>query len=262
LNSYQAEYAGNGGAVVQVVTKGGGRDYHGAAFWYVRNEVLNSNSFFNNRNNVKRPLYRYNTGGFTLGGPIYIPGKFNAKKNVLFGFYALEALWVRYPGSLQLVTTPTAIERAGDFSQTLDVSGKLIPIKDPTTGQSFPGNTIPRSRINSNGVALLNVLPLPNFLNRDISKGNYNYSFLESLLQPKRSNLFKLDWVPTDKDKFFVRGKTWISEMQGYAIASGAESRAAGLTTRVMERIIDLSGSQNGDSNCMLSGGNQDGSCV
>jgi hypothetical protein len=224
LNSYQAEYAGNGGAVVQVVTKGGGRDYHGTGFWYVRNEVLNSNSFFNNLNNVKRPLYRYNTAGFTLGGPIYIPGKFNAKKNILFGFYALEALWVRYPGSLQLVTTPTALERAGDYSQTLDVGGKLIPIKDPATGQSFPENRIPASRINSNGVALLNVLPLPNSLNRDISKGNYNYSFLESILQPKRSNLFKLDWVPTDKDKFFARGKTWISEQQGYAIASGAST--------------------------------------
>ncbi|MBI5281857.1 MAG: TonB-dependent receptor [Candidatus Solibacter usitatus] len=224
LNSYQAEYAGNGGAVVQVVTKGGGREYHGTGFWYVRNEVLNANSFFNNLNNVKKPLYRYNTAGLTLGGPIYIPGKFNAKRNALFGFYALETLWVRYPGSLQLVTTPTALERAGDFSQTLDVSGKLIPIKDPTTGQPFPAGKIPANRINTNGVALLNVLPLPNFLNRDISKGNYNYSFQETLLQPKKSNLFKIDWVPTDKDKFFVRGKTWISEQQGYAVAGGASA--------------------------------------
>src|SRR5574340_471578 len=224
LNSYQAEYAGNGGAVVQVVTKGGGREYHGTAFWYKRHEMLNATDFFNNRNGVRKPLYRYSTAGFTLGGPIYIPGKFNTKKNLLFGFYAFENLWVKYPGSLQQVTTPTALERGGDFSRTLDVSGQLIAIKDPATGQPFPGNVIPASRINPNGVALLNVLPLPNFLNRDSSKGNYNYTFQEALRQPKRSNLFKLDYVPTENDRFFVRGKTWISEQQGYAVASGASA--------------------------------------
>src|SRR5206468_2932378 len=49
LNSYQAEYAGNGGAVVQVVTKSGGKEYHGSGYWFVRNEALNANDFFSNR---------------------------------------------------------------------------------------------------------------------------------------------------------------------------------------------------------------------
>jgi hypothetical protein len=61
LNSYQAEYAGNGGAVVEVVTKSGGREYHGSMYYFGRNEDLNANDFFNNRNGVKRPEYRYNT---------------------------------------------------------------------------------------------------------------------------------------------------------------------------------------------------------
>src|SRR5882672_1461111 len=78
LNSYQAEYAGNGGAIVEVVTKSGGREFHGGGYYYVRNEILNANDFFNNRsasatfpNGVPRPEYRYNALGASIGGPIY-----------------------------------------------------------------------------------------------------------------------------------------------------------------------------------------------
>src|SRR5690349_21631616 len=85
MNSYQAEYAGNGGAVVQVVTKSGGNEFHGSGYWYIRNDALNANDFFSNRNNVRRPRYRYNTLGATIGGPIMIPGHFNTDRSKLFG---------------------------------------------------------------------------------------------------------------------------------------------------------------------------------
>src|SRR5262249_9243658 len=224
LNGYQAEYAGNGGAVVEVVTKSGGREFHGAAYGYKRHEMFNANNFFNNRNRVAKPLYRYSTAGFALGGPVYVPGKFNKNKDWLFGYYNLEQWGIKTPGSLQTVTTPTALERAGDFSQTLDVSGRLIPITDPQTGTPFPNNVIPTSRLNKNGLALLNILPLPNFTNRSLSGGNYNYVFQEAIQWPKRSQLFRVDVVPTPKDRFYIRGKTWLSEQQGYAVASGASA--------------------------------------
>lgn len=230
LNSYQAEYAGNGGAVVEVVTKSGGRDYHGSGYWYVRNEDLNANDFFNNRSvsttfpkGIPRPEYRYNTLGATIGGPIYIPGKFNTQKNLLFGFYNIENWQIKLPGNVTHYTMPTALERTGDFSQTLDTNGKQIPIKNPTTGTQFSGNMIPKSSLNPNGLALLNTLPLPNFTNRAITGGNYNYQIQEVLNDPKRSQLFKFDVVPTDKDRFFVRGKTWLAEQNGYAVAAGAK---------------------------------------
>jgi Outer membrane receptor for ferrienterochelin and colicins len=108
LNSYRAEYAGNGGPVVTIVSKSGGTEYHGAGYWYARNEDLNANDFFNNRNSVRRPEYRYNTLGFSLGGPIYIPGKFNTGKTKLFGFYNFEQLLDRIPGSLTNYMMPTA----------------------------------------------------------------------------------------------------------------------------------------------------------
>ncbi len=222
LNSYQAEYAGNGGAIVEVVTKSGGRDFHGSAYYYLRNEALNANDFFNNRNGVKRPEYRYNTFGASIGGPIYVPGHWNRNRDKLFGFYNLEQFLIAVPGALTSYTMPTALERTGDFSQTLDLNGKVIPVNDPLTGAQFPGNVIPQSRLNPNGLALLKALPLPNFNNRAISGGNYNYQIQEIQHDPKRSQLFKIDYVPTEKDRFYVRGKTWFAQQEGYAVSAGA----------------------------------------
>ena len=222
LNSYQAEYAGNGGAVVEVITKSGGKDFHGTGYWYFRNEDLNANDFFNNRNGVRRPEYRYNTLGATIGGPIYIPKFFNPRKNLLFGFYNLDNLTDRIPGALSQYSMPSGLERTGNFSQTFDTSGKLIPITDPSTHAPFPGNIVPASRLDPNGLALLKTLPLPNFVNPAITGYNYNYQIQEVLNDPKRSQLFKFDIVPTDKDRFFVRGKTWLAQQNGYAVASGA----------------------------------------
>src|SRR5450432_1807433 len=125
LNSYQAEYAGNGGAVVQVVTKSGGKDFHGGGYTYIRNEALNANDFFNIRNNVNngnRPRYRYRTLGGTIGGPVYIPGHWNRDRSKLFAFYNVEDIRISVPNSnsASQYTMPTALERQGDYSQTLD----------------------------------------------------------------------------------------------------------------------------------------------
>jgi hypothetical protein len=79
---------------------------------------------------------------------------------------------------------PTALERAGDFSQTFDTNGKLIPIKDPTTGQPFPGNIVPATRIDPSGQALLNYFPQPNFSDVSVSKGQYNYTAQPTLISP------------------------------------------------------------------------------
>ena len=222
LNSYQAEYAGNGGPIVQVVTRGGGKEIHGSGYEYIRNDAMNANDFFNNRNGVRRPRYRYNTFGGSLGGPIYIPGHWNQGKNKMFAFYNVEQALISTPGSLNHYTMPTSLERQGDFSQTLDTNGKVIPITDTLAGGPFPGNAIPKSRLNANGLALMNILPQPNFLNRVISGGTYNYQIQEVQTDPKRSQLLRLDFVPSEKDRFFIRGKTWTARQEGYAVAGGA----------------------------------------
>jgi hypothetical protein len=223
LNAYQAEYAGNGGTVVQVVSKSGGSEYHGNGYWYVRNNDFNANDFFNNRNGVKRPEYRYNTEGFSLGGPIYVPGHWNRDKRRLFGFYNLEQLESRIPGALTQYNMPSALERQGNFSQSYATNGTVIPVNDPLANKTpFAGNIVPSTRLDPNGLILLKILPLPNFVNPAITGYNYNYQILEVQNFPKRTQLFKIDYVPRESDRIFVRGKTFLSEQQGYSVSSGA----------------------------------------
>jgi hypothetical protein len=223
-NNYQAEYGRNAGAVVNIISKSGTRDFRGSAYWFVRNEALNANDFFNNRNGLAKPLYRYNTLGGTLGGPIYIPGKFNADRSKLFFFYSREDWRIDQPSAVSRVTVPTALERQGNFSQTVDNAGRLIVIRDPATGQAFPGNVIPSGRINSLGTAMLNLFPMPTITDRALTGGNYNYEFQEVQNQPKKQNLLKIDYQPNATDRFSVRGRTWWADQRGYGVTAGFNS--------------------------------------
>jgi len=222
LNNYRAESGRTGGAVVSIVTKSGTQQFHGSLFGYKRDEGLNANDTFNSRNNIPRPLYRYTDLGFSLGGPLYIPKVFNERKEKLFFFYSFDHLDTKTPRPLQQVTVPTALERRGDFSQSLDSNGRLVVIRDPVTGQPFPGNIVPLSRINPNGQALLNRFPLPNATDRTVTRGQYNYNFQESLNVPKKNHLLRLDYNPTEKDSLYVRLSQWRSDSQGYGVPAGS----------------------------------------
>jgi hypothetical protein len=220
LTNYQAEYGRSAGAIINAVTKSGTSAFHGTLYDYVRNEDLNANEFFANRNGVKRPLYRYNVAGYTIGGPFAIPGKFTRWKDKLFFFVAQEFVNLTAPGSLQQVTVPTALERQGDFSQTLDVSGKLVPITDPLSKAVFPGNLVPQNRIDPNGQKLLQVFPSPNITDRSITKGNYNYNFLESIPGTRRFDTYRGDYNPVDKLRLYYRESVFRRFDQGYAVAA------------------------------------------
>ena len=212
LGNYQAEYGRNSGAVINAVTKSGTQQFHGAGYYYKRHEMFNATNFFNNRQSTGKPRYRYNTMGFNIGGPIYWPGKLNSKKDKLFFFFSEEYTPVKSPVGPSYYTVPTALERAGDFSATTDVSGTIIPVKDPTTGAAFPGNVIPASRINSDLQKLLNVFPSPNFTNIDVSKRNYNYVLTATGNSPARQELLRLDYNATDKLRMYFRGMTFFSD--------------------------------------------------
>src|SRR6266550_3138852 len=93
-NNYAAEYGNNGGALINLVSKGGGKDFHGSAYYFLRNEALNASNFFNNKTNLKRPLYRHNIWGFNAGGPVPLPkfgeGARSIVKDKAFFFFSLE----------------------------------------------------------------------------------------------------------------------------------------------------------------------------
>ncbi len=236
LNNYQAEHGRNGGAFINVVTKSGTRNFHGSAYYFKRHEKLNANDFFNNLNGAPKQRYRHDIAGFTFGGPVHIPGLLNKSREKLFFFYSFENLGTKSPRPLSQVTVPTELERRGDFSQTFDLNRQLIPIRDPLTGQPFPGNVIPANRIDRNGLALLNVFPLPNATDWNVTKGAYNYNFLQSWDIPKRQHMIRGDYQPTENDRLYVRASLWRADNQGYGTPAGATGAWDLLATRYLFR--------------------------
>jgi hypothetical protein len=194
LSNYQAEYGRLSGANIQMVSKSGGRDFHGMGSYFKRHEQFNANNFFNNRLGRDKPLYRYNTWTYNIGGPVYIPGKFNRDREKLFFFWNQEFWPQKTTNALQNSTVPSELERAGDFSKSVDVNGALIPVVDPLSRVPFAGNIVPASRLDPNGQALLKVFPLPNFLDRTVSKGAYNNVTQWSTENPFRLTTLKLNY--------------------------------------------------------------------
>jgi hypothetical protein len=133
---------------------------------------LFSNSFWDARSYsltgipTPRPDY-YNVHLLgTFGGPVRVP-RLQNRLNLFVGFQRVaDDTAVTQPGLM-----PTALERSGDFSQTLDATGRPIQIVDPLTGLPFPGNVIPRDRISPQASSLLGYYPQPT----RASDGRYNY---------------------------------------------------------------------------------------
>ena len=194
LTNYQAEYGRSSGATVNIIGKSGTRQFHGLGSYFKRHEQFNANNFFNNRLGVVKPRYRYNTWNYNVGGPIYIPGKFNKSKDKLFFFWSQEYWPLKVPTAISQLTVPTELERTGDFSQSLDLNGRLITVTDPSSKLPFPGNRIPADRVDSSGLALLKVFPAANFFNRGISGGRYNYVFQSENELPLHMENLRVDY--------------------------------------------------------------------
>ena len=131
-----------------------------------------------------------------------LPGDFNSGRNKLFFFWNQEFLPRTNPGNLERRTMPTELERRGDFSQSFDTNGRLIVVRDPQTGQPFPGNIIPASRIDANGQALLNLFPVPNATD---PARQYNYTFQSAFEQPRNDQVLRVDWNVAPKTAFYSR---------------------------------------------------------
>jgi hypothetical protein len=203
--NYQAEYGHSTGGVVSVVSKSGGRNFHGTGWAIKRHEMFNAKGFFDNFNGFPKPIYRYFIGGFSVGGPVYIPKLFNTGKN-RFYFFASQEYTKQKPGT-RVITgmAPTALERGGDFSKSLDTTGRLIPLYDPTTRQPIPGNVIPRSQANPMGLAMLNYFPLPNRCDLSANTtgchnetdptqiNRRNYRTAVDLEHPRRNDMIRID---------------------------------------------------------------------
>ena len=204
LSNYQAEYGRLAGSNVEIITKSGGRQFHGAAMYYKRHEQFNANAFFSNFVGLAKPINRFNTYSYNVGGPVFLPGRFNRNREKLFFFWNHEYVPSRTTSAVQRVTMPSALERTGDFSRSVDVNNRVIPVTDPNSRQPFPGNQIPASRLDANGVAALNFFPLPNFLNLAVSRGQYNYITQWGGANPLQMFNLKPDYYISSKDMLSV----------------------------------------------------------
>lgn len=216
--NYEAQYGKTQGAAISVTTKSGTSHYHGSLYYYLRNEALNANDFFNNRNGQKRPRYRYNTFGGTLGGPIPI----KSLKNKLFFFFDYDNEPSTVPAGPRYYNMPTAMELQGDFSQSyIPGTNQLYKVIDPTTGKQFPGNIIPPDRINPIMQKVMGIFPLPNFTNTAISKRAYNYVISDSNSDPTNLESLRIDYDVLPKLHIFGRWRRAFFGQTGRATATG-----------------------------------------
>jgi carboxypeptidase family protein/TonB-dependent receptor-like protein len=218
-NAYQAEYGRAVGGQVQVVTKSGTQAFHGSGYWYGRRSDWNANTWTNKRAAAPPPVgsgalitppkASRNDYGYTLGGPVFIPGVFNEEKKRLFFFWSQEFQRRSDPAAERQGRVPTALERRGDFSQSVDASGNPFPyIRDyqtglPCTAADTRGcfqdggvlGRIPQSRLYQPGLAVLGIYPTANFT----AGSGINFTSQNPNQAPRREDLLRLDFQATDK---------------------------------------------------------------
>jgi hypothetical protein len=218
---YDAQYGRTGGGVVNVVVKSGTNQFHGAAYEYYRDEALNANTFDANRAGQSKAGLYWNQPGVSLDGPVKIPGLYDGKDKTFF-MYNWEQIRSEVPFP-QVYTVPTALERAGDFSQSRTADGRPITIYDPLTTRSvggqfvrdpFPGNVVPAGRIDPVALSILQRVPQPN------AAGQVNNLLVPENARADRydQHVLKVDQILNENHRFFVRfARNKRTEINDYA---------------------------------------------
>jgi hypothetical protein len=149
-SNYGAQYGRNGSGTVEVETKSGTNKFHGDVYEFVRNDMFNARNYFNST----VPEYKKNDYGYTVGGPVYIPGVYNKDKQKTFFFWSEEWRKDVVPGQSFHAVVPSMAERSGNFTD-------ICPGPDcPSVGANISG--LP-AFIANQGVttALLTMIPQP-----------------------------------------------------------------------------------------------------
>ena len=216
-NGNDAEYGRYSGGVINLTSKSGTNEFHGSAYEFLRNKVLNANTYFDNSAGIPRPAFTQNQYGASLGGPI--------KKDRLFFFFNYEGFALRQ-GQTFVTTVPTEAELNGDFSNYTDGNGNVIPVYDPltsscgqignpcaagqqTTRQQFPGNQVPSNRFD----------PVANYFrvnNRLFAAPNstslpYPFDFIANASAGGNNDqvTFRSDWNVSQNQQVFARFTRW-----------------------------------------------------
>jgi Carboxypeptidase regulatory-like domain len=220
VSNYQAEYGRSSGIQISAVTKSGTNRFRGSAYDVMRKSNWNSNSKTNILNGDAKVKLNEKDLGYSIGGPIGKPGG----NNKLFFFYAHEYSPRTAGGDVVRFRFPTALERAGDFSQSTDNNGALFPfIKDPRlTGTCSAANTsacfqsggvvgrIPADRLYGLGLNILKMYPLPNV---NEAGAPYNYQITRPA-EKLRANqpAVRLDYQPFQQLRGTFKYSGWSQQ--------------------------------------------------
>ncbi|MBI3279820.1 MAG: hypothetical protein HYZ57_08270, partial [Acidobacteria bacterium] len=189
--NYTAEFGTGGGSQFNVITKSGTNRLHGSAYEFLRHSKLNARNFFS----PGREPFKGNDFGFSVGGPVYIPKVYNGKNRTFF--YVLLG-WTKERREQRFFQKlPEIPYRSGDFSALLPGS----VIRDPQTGQAFPGNIIPSSRIDRNALGYIKMYPEPNY--RD-QRGN-NWTATQGRIADTTERNFRIDHNFNDSHRVMWR---------------------------------------------------------
>jgi hypothetical protein len=219
-DNFSAEY-GRSSAVINTTIKSGSNTLHGDAYDYVQNDIFNANDFFSNLNGLPKGTVRYNDFGASLGGPVYLPHLYNGRNRTFF-FFNYEG--IRNPTvSNATALVPSRAQLAGDladnsvgtgifptssaFCQANPTSQSCANVIDPSTGQPFPGNTIPSSRLDPVAQKWLQFWPAPNLTNPPINSANgralYNYATTVRGYDNMDQENTRIDQTLTSKDQIW-----------------------------------------------------------
>jgi Carboxypeptidase regulatory-like domain/TonB dependent receptor len=189
-NNYAADIGNVAGAVISNVLKSGANQFRGNVFEFYRNSDFDANTWENNRSGAPRQERKQHIYGATLGGPIV--------KNKLFFFANYQGSRQDAPGFTTASVAPEAWRRG-------DLSSVSTAIRDPLTGQPFPGNQIPLSRFSPVARAILSDTanyPLPN---RTVSGVTGNFVGETLFTVRAHQGDARLDWSASPNDKLFAR---------------------------------------------------------
>jgi hypothetical protein len=200
-NNVSPEYGRFAGGIVNMATKGGGNQFHGSLYEYVRNASLNANLYFNKQSGLPRPQYSQNQFGATVGGPMI--------KDKAFFFASWEQFNLRQQNTTN-TTVPSTPMLSGNFSELLSLP-KPIQLKNPYTGTNFTGNIIPPQYLNATAKVLSPQLwpaPVGAFATRSPAAG-VNFTLAVPRITIYNQWMGRGDQQIGSKNKLFERYSMW-----------------------------------------------------
>jgi hypothetical protein len=154
-SNYGAQYGRNGSGTIEVETKSGTQSFHGSAFEYLRNDMFNARPWESGNDPAHpNPPYKKHDFGYTVGGPVYIPGHYNSDKKKTFFFWSQEWRREKTPSTVSPQNVPSDAERSGDFT--------ALCASDPEDCPSGPQVTNFHITPTATGAAFLALIPEPN----------------------------------------------------------------------------------------------------